>query len=88
MDSVNIFMAVIAVVMTIAVLGVFGAILYYSIKKIVKRKSGEDTDDDNTLAGPIYGAWQGHTFGTTSYEPGELTKIERELGTEPKHSEE
>ena len=30
---------------------------------------------------PIYGAWQGHELGTTMMEPGDLTKLENEIGS-------
>ena len=36
----------------------------------------------------IYGAWQGHTLGTTTYEPGTLKRIEEELSEQRREGDE
>ncbi len=51
---------------------VFG---YYFIKKWKRRK----IDSGPLIPPALYGAWQGHNLGTTTMEPGELTRIERDL---------
>ena len=50
-------------------------IIYCCVRMIRKRK--EDPESYNPTF--IYGAWQGHTLGTTTLEPGKITEIEEGL---------
>jgi hypothetical protein len=62
----------------------WGTIIYYFIKRLVARKK---TGEGEITLTNVYGAWQGHNLGTTSMEPGDLTRIEGELLDAGKNTE-
>ncbi len=69
------------VIILVSVLTIIG--IWYSVKKhgsLYYRDNGTPPADEPPIPPPvIYGAWQGHSMGTTTMEPGDLTRIEKEL---------
>ncbi|MFI5264568.1 MAG: hypothetical protein ACHQM6_08645 [Candidatus Kapaibacterium sp.] len=61
-----------------------------SIRRSIRRIKEQRDNPYAPQPGPpiIYGAWQGHNLGTTTMEPGDLTRIEEELREEGKAEEE
>jgi len=79
------FASVLQSIVGLVFLAAWVVVIYYSIKKIRNRKkTGTGAVPLNT----VYRAWQGHNLGTTSMEPGDLTRIERELRSTGETSEE
>ena len=79
MNIISILLAVVIVV-----------IVVNSIRRTIRSiRERRDNPDASQPARPIiYGAWQGHMLGTTTMEPGDLTRIEDELREEGKDSNE
>ena len=75
MERAEILATVIHGIIALIVLAAWLTIVYYFIKKWKRRKR----ESGSIIPPAVYGAWQGHNLGTTTMEPGELTRIERDL---------
>ena len=84
MNTPEIIVKALEVIVSLALVAVWVVIIYYSIRKWRHRK----TDTDTGTPPIIYGAWQGHMLGTTTLDPGDVAKIEKDLNTAAHHSEE
>jgi hypothetical protein len=73
---------IIQCVVGLVVLAAWVVILYYMYKRF--RKKSLRGIVSNTV---IYGAWQDHNLGTTKLEPGDTTRIEKEMIQERKNEE-
>jgi hypothetical protein len=58
------------------VFGLVGVLVFYSIRTFWRRWRKKEPRQPVNL---IYGAWQGHNLGTTTYEPGSLPRLEDQL---------
>ncbi|MDP4199568.1 MAG: hypothetical protein Q8922_03350 [Bacteroidota bacterium] len=83
MDAADIF----ELIMMWAMLIVAVLFLIYIIYRSFRTWAEQKKTGEHTALGPIYGAWQGHSLGTTTMEPGELSEIERRLREASKHDE-
>ncbi|HEX5315911.1 MAG TPA: hypothetical protein VFX22_04590 [Candidatus Kapabacteria bacterium] len=70
-------------VVSLIVLAAWVMFIFYFIRKWRRR----NIDPGPLIPPDAYGAWQGHNLGTTTMEPGELTKIERNLNKAAKDEE-
>ncbi|HZK75657.1 MAG TPA: hypothetical protein VFD13_02005 [Candidatus Kapabacteria bacterium] len=79
----EIFALILQGVVGLVLLAAWIVILYYIFKRF-RKKSLRGIASKTS----IYGAWQDHNLGTTSMEPGDLTRIEKEVIREEHNSKE
>jgi hypothetical protein len=66
-------------------------IVVNSIRRTIRRirEQSDNPDAPRPIVPNLYyGAWQGHMLGTTTMEPGDLTRIEDKLRNPPHEDEE
>lgn len=64
---------------TFLLLSIFGIVIWQGYKTFRDRKRPHRAEEVPNIT---YGVWQGHNLGTTTMEPGDLTRIEREIRKE------
>lgn len=75
MPASSLFATIIQAIVSLIILAAWVVFFYYLIRKWRRRK----TEPGSIIPPTVYGAWQGHNLGTTTMEPGDLPRIEREL---------
>ncbi len=75
MSGADLLATIIEAVVGIILLTAWIVFAFYLVKKWKRR----NIDPGPLIPPDFYGAWQGHNLGTTTMEPGELTRIEHDL---------
>lgn len=77
------FTLILQILVGIVLIAAWVMIIYHGLRFFRNRKKRKGQPSSTV----IYGAWQGHNLGTTTMEPGDLTRIEGELREAPKDEE-